>query len=306
MSRLGIFVLVLAFATSALASAQAGGERAYARNGEIVFSSIRVKNGNFDLYRMRADGSRLRRITSGAAFERYPKWSPDGRLIAYVSNRTNPRSERSYELYLLRSPALRRLTSDRWIDDQISWSPDGARIVFSSNRGFGQFGLWVMNANGTGFRRLTSNGAVPAWSPDGRTIAFVRTTGPADEIWLMDADGRNQRRLTVPPRSTNVYGKDSMPEWSPSGKELAFVRRYRGRTDIYVTSVDGHVHAHRLTNHAGAHTWPAWSPDGKRIAFVHALNRRQGIFVMNADGSRLKRVTGGGIAYAYPDWQPLR
>ena len=120
--RNGVAILALTLATATSASPE-GQDRPFPLGTARSSSSIRVKNGNFDLYRMRADGSRLRRITSGAAFERYPKWSPDGKLIAYVSNRTNPRSERSYELYVLRSPALRRLTSDRWIDDQISWSP---------------------------------------------------------------------------------------------------------------------------------------------------------------------------------------
>ena len=300
-----VVVLSLTFATAALVSDRAGGVTLSTRNGELVFSSVRVKNGNFDLYRMRADGSRFRRITSGAAFERYPRFSPDGTTVGYVSNRTNPRSERSYELYALRSTALRRLTSDRWIDDQLSWSPSGRHIAFASNRGSGRFGIWTMKANGADMRRLTSNGSIPAWSPDGETIAFVRSTGPTDEIWLMDADGSNERRLTVAPHDgLNNYAHDSMPEWAPSGEELAFVRSYRGRTDIYATSLDGDLR--RLTFEAGSHEWPAWSPDGKRIVYVSSLGRRQAINVMSANGAGKRRVIGGAVAYAYPDWQPVR
>lgn len=303
MSRFAVvaFLVTLAFGTSAWAS----GETVPARNGELVFSSVRVKNGNFDLYRMRADGSRLRRITSGPGFERYPRWSPDGRTIAYISDRSKPRSEPAYEIYALTGTSLRRLTNDRSIDDQVSWSPDGTRIAFVSNRGSGRFGIWVMNANSSGLRLLTRDGAIPSWSPDGEEIAFVRSVGPSDEIWLMDPDGGNQRRLTVPPRTARMFARDSMPEWSPSGDELAFVRRYRGRTDIYVIRTNG-AGLRRLTTEAGAHTWPAWSPDGKRIAFVSALRSTQGILVMNADGTQKKRVAKGAIAYAYPDWQPVR
>ena len=76
---------------------------------------------------MRADGSRLRRITERRCVRAVSEVVAGRELIAYVSNRTNPRSERSYELYVLSLVCARRLTSDRWIDDQISWSPSTVR-----------------------------------------------------------------------------------------------------------------------------------------------------------------------------------
>ena len=177
--RLRVLVLLLAFSwtTYALGVGSADGQVAPVRNGEIVFSSIRVKNGPFDLYRMRADGSRLRRITSGKGFERYPRWSPDGKRIAYVSDRTKPGAATAYEVYVL-GTALRRITQDRFIDDQLSWSPNGTKLAFVSNRG-GKFGIWVMNANGSGKRLLTADGAVPACPRTGtRSPSSARADGP--------------------------------------------------------------------------------------------------------------------------------
>jgi TolB protein len=287
------------------------------RNGEIVFSGVGAASGPnrfFDLYLMRADGTRKRRITRGSGWERFPTWSPDGRWIAYISNRSRPGNEGSYEIYVVRpnGTGFRRLTRDRWIDDQLTWSPDGRQLAFVSSRASGRFGISVMKVDGTGFSRLTHDGeATPAWSPDGTTIAYERFnprlgTSGTHEIWLMNPDGSNRRQLTFPPQpDTGADADDYMPEWSPSGGELAFARRYRGRTDVYVIRADGSG-LRRLTKQVGQHTWPAWSPDGRRIAFVTALGRKRALYSMNADGSGLRRLAHGAVEYAYLDWQPLR
>jgi len=297
-----------AFLALLLASLAAAATEAFpGRNGEIVFSAAMRRNGDFNLYLVRPDGTKLRRITKAKGFERYPSWSPDGRWLAYISNRTNPASEAAYEAYVMRpnGTGLRRVTHDRWIDDQLAWAPDGKRFVFESNRGGGTFGIWTMRSNGTGAVRLTRDGAVPTWSPDGSTIAFLRAPKGYDQVWLMRADASGQRQLTEPPSLGEQHGQDSTPDWSPTGDRIVFTRHFRGRTDIYVINADG-TGLQRLTKEAGTHSWPGWSPDGKRIVFVRKIRTTGAMYVMDADGSHQRRITGGGIDYAYPDWQRLR
>ena len=113
----------------------------------------------------------------------------------------------------------RRLTRDARNSATPAWSPDGRKIAFEGGRD-GTNGVYVVNADGSGQRRLARNGRAPAWSPDGRTIAFFSDT----KIYLMNADGSEHRPLTKP-----LGGREGSLAWSPDGRKLAFLARGRLR-----------------------------------------------------------------------------
>lgn len=194
----------------------------------------------------------------------------------------------------------RRLTHDGACYGAPAWSPDGRRLAFTRRRGE-RSPVWTMNLDGTGLRRLTQSTETdqdPAWSPDGMTIAFTPIYPSA--IWLIDADGSNERQLTMP-RGEG----DFQPDWSPDGHWIAFSRATESGHDIHVVRSDG-TGLRRLTKHNRHGNYdPAWSPDGKRIVFVSS-GARPGlldIYVMNADGRRQTRLTKGTIDNSSPDWR---
>jgi TolB protein len=282
-------------------------------NGDILFSSQRVANDPYHLYLMRPDGTHQRRAKVGRFGN--PIWSPEGRHAAYV--KAPSRSQRlCLQIYVARANNMRprRLTHDPWCSFDLAWAPDGKRIAFQRFRAR-QFSIWSMNANGTGLRRLTDGRASdgdPAWSPDGKTIAFVR--GYPDALWLMDADGSNERQLTMPPRDPDLGpAQDSQPDWSPDGSLIAFTRAHesyegptghaRDRLDIFLVRPDG-TGLRRLTTAPAQNRAPSWSPDGKRIVFSSTRGRGDfsHIYVMNANGTRQTRLTSGGIDHVSPKW----
>ena len=126
-------------------------------------------------------------------------------------------------------------------------------------------------------------------------IAFWSNRDGNDEIYVMNADGSGQTRLTNNPAS------DVRPAWSPDGTKIAFESYRDGNEEIYVMNADGSGQT-RLTNNPGPDWTPAWSPDGTKIAFTSSRDSDLEIYVMNADGSGQTRLSNGGGTD--PAWSP--
>lgn len=128
-------------------------------------------------------------------------------------------------------------------------------------------------------------------------IAFYSERDGNAEIYIMDADGGNQRRLTANP------GSDLYPALSPDGQRIAFVSQRDGNSEIYVMDSDG-SDLMRLTNDAAEDRLPAWSPDGKRIAFASDRSGNADLYVVDVDGQNLVQLTSGPERDGHPAWSP--
>jgi TolB protein len=185
------------------------------------------------------------------------------------------------------------------------WSPDGSRIAFvMSPRGYlisyaGDGDIYVMNADRTGIRRLTTglDAAAPTWSPDGSRIAYAKDQG--QELVVMRADGSDQHVIATARR---FYGP---PAWSPDGRTIAYQSSPNHNIDvaaIFTIRSDG-THERQLTPASASVGSPAWSPDGSRIAY----SAGDQLWIMNSDGTGGHRLTNCRLPCVSdfaPAWSP--
>ena len=135
----------------------------------------------------------------------------------------------------------------------------------------------------------------PTWSPDGQRLAFTAFRHGRGEIYVMNANGRQQRRLT---RNT---AHDDHAAWSPDGGKIAFMSTRAGNSEIYVMNANGSAQT-RLTNDPKNDYLPTWSPDGSRIAWRTDRDGNAEIYSMSVDGSDVVRLTNSQAAETSPDW----
>jgi Tol biopolymer transport system component len=254
------------------------GQPAWSPDGtRLAFKTAQA--GSNQLAVINADGTGETLLTRTFRFsEGQPAWSPDATKLLYRRTPENPLVQNgdTWVLDIEKSaehpatpetqPVLLRTGDERYP----SYSPDGTQIAFRGDLDLaepsGDEEIYVMNADGTDVRQLTSNAdfdSAPSWSPDGKRILFERA-----------------------PAGTFTPGTEAQEK------------------DIYVMRADG-THVRRLTDSPGLDEGPEFSPDGTKIAFSSARDGQQEIYVMDADGSNPRRLTDNPARDESPDWQAL-
>jgi Tol biopolymer transport system component len=191
------------------------------------------------------------------------------------------------------------------LDQGPAWRPTGSSILFASDRGPGfQLDLWTVDPRTGSLRRLAQTRKIdevePAWSPNGRRIAFIGVPlgaggGLSTPLHVMAGDGSRRRQLTQ-------GHQDGSPVWSPDGRVILFSRIVHKHSQLFTIRPNGtHLRQRTFANHGGAA--PDWSPDGTRIIFQSG-DLPADIFVKRLGKGRVRRITQGPAHDEVPDWSP--
>jgi TolB protein len=216
--------------------------------GHLAFSSNRRRDGNTEIYFMSLDGSDVQPIIEGGDNFWQPYWSVDGHEIVFIRNYGN-----------IRFMDIER-ASERGLTYGFGpvWSPTDGRIAYYADyQGSLNADIYLINENGQDLRNLTQHSAHdwdPAWSPDGRQIAFVSSRDGNAEIYVMDAS------CAAPcPAHRLTYNSptDRAPTWSPDGLFIAFESDIDGKSQIFIMNADG-ANPHPLGDSLVERRSPVW------------------------------------------------
>ena len=224
-------------------------------------------------------------VTNFAGVQTQPALSPDGRSVAFVSNRDG-----HYNIYvgLASGGTLVQVTSDPNLKSRPSWSPDGTRIAFARLNESGVFDVWEVPALGGTARRLILNATDPAWSPDGQSLAYENlATGT---IWVSSASGANAKQATPPEPPPFA---DTEPRFSPDGRSIAFSRKSDGPYSELVVVDLALGQSRQLTHDNALALSPAWSPDSRAIDFASSRGGTMNVWKMAATGGEPEQITSG-------------
>lgn len=255
-----------------------GEQIAFAWDGESL-----AGERQFDLYVQRADGDSPIRLTTHPRDDRSPAWSPNGERLAYVRCGDGGDCE---VLVNDASGGNERLIVDTGMTIRdLVWSPDGERLAFSGRRGRqGAYSLHLLSLSGGETQRLTSPTSTypgdldPAFSPDGRHLAFIRTAlDGRQDVAMVTVDGGRVRRLAR--EQKGVTGLD----WTADGREVVYAANREGAAGLW-----------RVATQGGAPRWVALGADGGEIASPSVARRGDGVaFARQMVRSQIMEVASG-------------
>lgn len=290
--RAGRFLAAL-FIVSLLIQMHIAGNGHTAAKTKIVFTSLR--DGNREIYVIDRGRRNQKRVTVNRITDVQPTWSPDGKKIAFVSNR----NKGYFQIWVMDADGGNPVRLTNGVRDvKPDWSPDGKKIAYGGilhpkDLDNSPHVIFVTDADGKNERQLIDeSGVSPSWSPDGKRIAFVSgRDSNINQIYVMDADGRHQRRIT------DDLADKLTPSWSPDGRRIA----YASGNGIHVVDSDG-KNQRKLTNGMGDEH-PTWSPDSDAIAFQSFRDGGAGIYTIDIKRRIIHTlVPAPGLRGVEPDW----
>ena len=256
----------------------------------IAFKSAAA--GTYDIWTVPTTGGEPTRLTDAPGREMAPRFSPDGRWIAYEADYggTDVR-----DLYIVSAEGGEsiRLTEHPLNDGNVSWAPDSRRLYFNTGQ-FWDNSVAVVDIR-TGEITRVGPGGSGELSPDGAMFAFTGNSLEDDDdqsnsdIYIMPAAGGERRFLTP-----NTVGfRDVEPQWSPDGTQLAFISDRNGWNNLGIIDVATGEQRMLLTENV-EHSEPRWSPDGRWITFTKNLDYQYHIFRIPAEGGAAEQLTQRG------------
>jgi len=257
---------------------------AVARPGQIVFSSNR--SGAWRIWMAKADGSELKQLTKQDTDDHDvdPVFSPDGKSILFTSTRDG----KTGVWRMLADGSKPEQICD---GDQAEWSPNAAKIVLRRNER-----IFMRDLTNGKEKSLSPEDwphcSGPAWSPDGKSIAFAARFESGNAIYIVPAAGG---------KPVKVYDKQGAcePHWAPDGARLV----YETETHICTVNPDG-TKNRVITYFGGVQRYARYSPDGKLLVFCQGVSE-QGpweLYIIPATGGTPEKLVEGS-SNVYPDWK---
>ncbi len=282
-----------------------------------------------DIYVMEDDGTKRRRLTKNTVSKDfYTRWSPDGKRITF-SRDIDKNNQKSAELFVMNADGtnVQRLTDNNVSDGYPSWAPDGKRIAFSSTRS-GRYEVHVIDLATLHVTQLTegeTSAGVADWSPDGTQIVYEKfLPAPAGgvgfgfldkNIYVMSANGEDQRPLLPDPDPDGPFVMRFFPRWSADGQRIVFDDRawldngkQRGR--LTILPLGGRLgQVKGIYNQLGDNllvSTTSWMRNDKSLLLAIKLldepKPNYDIYRYDLNTQTLKRLTRGEENEKYPDW----